>query len=105
MTSLSRFRQRLSGEPQVKITANKSQSDLVEWVKLVTEIETQEQINSPQEIELDIADEEFALEVDLESMTKVELDNHALDNGIQLDRRQSKKNMINEFIQKLKEKN
>jgi len=41
----------------------------------------------------------------IEGMTKVQLDEYAEKYDIYLDRRQTKPNMINEFIQKLKEKN
>jgi len=41
----------------------------------------------------------------IKSMTKLELDQYAEHYDIFLDRRQTKQNMINEFIQKLKEKN
>ena len=40
----------------------------------------------------------------IEGMTKTELDEYAEKYDIYLDRRQTKPNMINEFIQKLKEK-
>lgn len=107
MPSLSRFKQRLSGEQPVK-----KDEGLDEWLKLVTEIEAekQEQINDVQEIEISIVNvEPVAEEVDIliepESMTKVELDEYAQEHGIHLDRRKSKQNMITEFIQKLKEKN
>jgi hypothetical protein len=41
----------------------------------------------------------------IEGMTKDQLDNYAEQYDIYLDRRRTKENMINEFIQKLKEKN
>jgi hypothetical protein len=41
----------------------------------------------------------------IENMTKDQLDNYAEQYDIYLDRRRTKENMINEFIQKLKEKN
>ena len=41
----------------------------------------------------------------IDGMLKQELDNYALNYGIELDRRQTKPNMVNEFITKLKEKN
>ena len=100
MTSLTRFRQRLSGE----LPDKNEQQNIKDWVKLITEPEDPAittEIHIPSEET--IKDREII--IDIESMTKSELDNHAVENGIQLDRRQSKKNMITEFIQKLKEKN
>lgn len=41
----------------------------------------------------------------IDGMLKKELDDYALNYGIELDRRQTKPNMANEFITKLKEKN
>jgi len=41
----------------------------------------------------------------IKGMSKAELDKYAENYEIYLDRRQNKTNMINEFIQKLKEKN
>ena len=41
----------------------------------------------------------------IKGMTKLELDQYAEQYDIYLDRRQTKPNMINEFINKLKEKN
>jgi hypothetical protein len=41
----------------------------------------------------------------IDGMLKQELDDYALNYGIELDRRQTKPNMVNEFITKLKEKN
>jgi hypothetical protein len=41
----------------------------------------------------------------IDGMLKQEIDDYALSYGIELDRRQTKPNMINEFITKLKEKN
>jgi hypothetical protein len=88
MTSLTRFKQKLRGE-----TPEKTEPKLEEWLELVTEVE-------------ETVVEEIDLEIEPESMTKTELDEYALEaHGIQLDRRQTKINMITEFIQKLKEKN
>lgn len=107
MSSLTRFKQRLGGEPQVVNV----EPDLGDWVKIVTE--TQEQQKDAHDTEIAIINEEPAaeaateivLEFDPETMTKAELDDYAQEHGVQLDRRQSKKSMITEFIQKLKEKN
>lgn len=93
MTSLTRFKQRLRGEKPVK-----EEPKLDEWLKMVTEIEAETQIVNEENDAID-------LEIDPKSMTKLEIDEYALENGIQLDRRQTKQNMITEFIQKLKEKN
>jgi hypothetical protein len=41
----------------------------------------------------------------IDGMLKQELDNYALKYGIELDRRQTRPNMVKEFITKLKEKN
>jgi hypothetical protein len=41
----------------------------------------------------------------IDGMLKKELGDYALNYGIELDRRQTKPNMVNEFITKLKEKN
>ena len=38
----------------------------------------------------------------LEKMTKVDLEKHARDNGVELDRRKTKANMIEDYLQKLK---
>lgn len=43
-------------------------------------------------------------EIDIEKLSKKQLDEYALEYGIELDRRQSKENMITEFYQKLEEK-
>lgn len=40
--------------------------------------------------------------VDIEELTKKQLDRHAIAYNIKLDRRQSKSNMIKEFLEKLK---
>jgi hypothetical protein len=41
----------------------------------------------------------------IDGMLKQELDDYALNYGIELDRRQTRPNMVNDFITKLKEKN
>jgi hypothetical protein len=106
MTSLTRFRQRLRGELPKKSGVQESSQELEEWVKLVTnahEAENSAIAEEPTEMPIENTDE---TEIDnLETMTKMELDLYAEEHGIQLDRRQSKFNMITEFIQKLKEKN
>jgi len=101
MTSLTRFKQRLHGELPKKSGVQESTSELEAWMKLVT---------TAQEIEATVSSEDTdkdETEIEkFESMTKAELDLYAAEkHGIQLDRRQSKPNMITEFIQKLKEKN
>lgn len=93
MTSLNRFRQRLSGEKPQK----KENPQLDNWLNLVTE-----------KNETEVAVEEVETEIlsKVESMTKAEIDLYASEHhGITLDRRQSKIKLIEEFIQKLKEKN
>lgn len=109
MSSLSRFKQRLNGEQVVK-----EEPHLDEWLKLVTEIDAEktdqdsivEEINIIIDNEEPVAEEdEIDIMVELESMSKEELDIFASEHGIQLDRRKSKQKMITEFIQKLEENN
>lgn len=100
MTSLTRFKKKLRGE-----IPEKTYPKMDEWLKLVTEIEMRTD-ESVQEIDMVVNEEENApIEIDLESMTKVELEDYAQEHDIELDRRKTKLNMITEFIQKLKEKN
>jgi hypothetical protein len=95
MTSLNRFKQRLRGE-----FPTKEQPQLSNWLELVTEpLQDIPESGIIEEPECDAV-------VKVEEMTKAELDAYAAEkHGIQLDRRQTKINMITEFIQKLKEKN
>lgn len=98
MTSLTRFKKKLRGE-----IPEKTDPKMDEWVKLVTEPQIDE---SDIDVDMVVNEEENApSEIDLESMTKVELEDYAQEHGIELDRRKTKLNMITEFIQKLKEKN
>ena len=103
MTSLTRFKQKLRGELPKKDDA-KPVTDLQTWVELVTEKEADEPSDDETEV---VTENDDAAEIeDWEAMTKAGLDLYAAEkHGIQLDRRQSKPNMITEFIQKLKEKN
>jgi len=109
MSSLSRFKQRLSGEQVVK-----EEPHLDEWLKLVTDIDAEntdqaaivEEIKTLVDNEEPVAEEnEIDIMVELELMSKEELDHFAGEHGVQLDRRKSKQNMITEFIQKLEENN
>lgn len=97
MTSLKKFKQRLRGEP------SKEERPLEIKPELVKEPIAEEVVAEDIEQVSDVAE---PLEVSkLESMTKTEIDGYAAEHGIQLDRRQSKFNMITEFIQKIEEKN
>jgi len=119
MTSLTKFKQRLRGEygneesPKLSIDI---QPELVtETIIVEPATEETEQVSIVDAVEPVIVDAvepviedvtEDAVEVSkLESMTKTEIDGYAADHGIQLDRRQTKFNMITEFIQKIEEKN
>lgn len=106
MTSLKKFKQRLHGELVKSERPIDAQQKLMQEPKAK---ETEEvSIVDVAEVEIeDIEDvTEDAVEVSkLESMTKTEIDGYAAEHGIQLDRRQSKFNMITEFIQKIEEKN
>lgn len=56
-------------------------------------------LNSDQE---EITEEVKSEEVILEEMSKAELDEYALNHGIELDRRKTKINMIKDLLSKLK---
>lgn len=105
MTSLSRFKKKLRGE-----FPEKTETNFDELSGPAESIETQIS-DDHQEIEVFAVNEEETIAnsedvLDIESMTKAELDAYANEHhDIQLDRRQSKIKMIAEFNQKLKEKN
>jgi len=106
MTSLSRFKQKLRGE-----FPEKTEPNFDKWTESVAPAPESQVSNDHQEIEVFVVNEEETTTnsedvVDIESMTKAELDAYANEHhDIQLDRRQSKIKMIAEFNQKLKEKN
>jgi hypothetical protein len=118
MTSFTRFRQILDGntrESQVEEPLVLEQEDMIKGVE--EEQETVITSNDPPIVEVllsklkdvfgfhenNLTAEEHAKKI--KDMTKLELDKYAEQYNIYLDRRQTKQNMINEFIQKLKEKN
>jgi hypothetical protein len=88
MTSLTRFIQ--------KLYSYLSKKDTPIFFEASPEVAIVEEIFDD-ETESDISNK-------LQSMTKAEIDMYAEEHGIILDRRQTKFNMITEFIQKLKEK-
>jgi hypothetical protein len=102
----------LSEEP-----AENTAVDLIPYEEAVDDIiEEVIELSKPVEFVLDPAaileepekDELVSIEqhmANIDGMLKQELDDYALSYGIELDRRQTKQNMINEFITKLKEKN
>ena len=123
MTSLSRFRKRLNKElsdqtipDEIEVT-DESQDDLLEEPventdEIVEEViepsEPVEFVVDPAILEEPKKEELVSIEQHLKNidgMLKQELDDYALNYGIELDRRQTKPNMVNEFITKLKEKN
>ena len=91
MTSLKRFRKILSGEPTKKIVDETPTETLSS--KLKSGFGFQKKT---------LTIEEHAEKI--KGITKAELNEYAKKYDIDLDRRQTKPNMINEFIQKLKEK-
>ena len=110
MTSLNKFKQRLRGETVKVERPQEIKPELVK--KLIAEeaVVVEEAVTEEIEQVSDVAAVEEAVEEPLEvskleSMTKIEIDGYAAGHGIQLDRRQSKFNMITEFIQKIEEKN
>jgi hypothetical protein len=88
----------------VEVPTKTEQLQLDDWLELVmtthpTEETTEKEVAANESDDGDITSK-------VETMTKAELDAYAAEqHGIQLDRRQSKIKMIDEFIQKLKEKN
>jgi hypothetical protein len=123
MSSFTRFRKLISGEPsasQPKQAAVFKQEEVIETVESDQEIDTTshetpmaetpiiESLSSRLKAVFGSKKPSLAAEEHVEKlkgMTKAELDDYAINYGIELDRRQTKPNMINEFIQKLKEKN
>lgn len=110
--SFNRFIKRIHGkiEPEVAPSDHQESSDLAQVedfqsddlmdtkiVTLSTKLETA--FGFKRQMTLD----EHMNKID--GMSKMELDEYAKDYDIELDRRQTKRNMIDEFIQKLKEKN
>ena len=125
MTSLTKFKQRFRGEQSIReeiksdiqpleVIAEHIISDPIviedEQVSIVEELEStfDDTENNTEDLFEDAFEDviEDKVEVSkLKSMTKVEIDGYASEHGIQLDRRQTKFNMITEFIQKIEEKN
>ena len=108
MTSLKKFKERLRGENGKEEQPLEIKPELVK--ELIAEEAVEEAVIEEIEQVSDVAAVEEAVEEPLEvskleSMTKIEIDGYAAGHGIQLDRRQSKFNMITEFIQKKEEKN
>ena len=120
MTSLKKFKERLRGELVKEELPVAIQTEFV--VETIAEVVIPEPATKETEqvsivdaadstIE-DVAEDTFedarenTAEISkLESMTRAEIDTHAEQYGIKLDRRQKKFNMITEFIQKIEEKN
>lgn len=101
MSSLTRFRKKLN----IEITENTTPEidmDVVEILEETTDAEPIVAIDEAQSEE-QVSIEEHMINID--GMMKQELDDYALDYGIEIDRRQSRANMVTEFITKLKEKN
>jgi len=107
MTSLNRFKQRLRGELAREELPQPSPELVIDTVEpVIVETEQLVIVDIPDSISEDVIEDEEPAEMSkLESMTKVEIDGYAAEHGIQLDRRQTKFNMITEFIQKIEEKN
>ena len=110
MTSLNKFKQRLRGETVKVERPQEIKPELVKELIAEEAVVVEEAVTEEIEQVSDVAAVEEAVEEPLEvskleSMTKIEIDGYAAGHGIQLDRRQSKFNMITEFIQKIEEKN
>lgn len=88
MPSFKRFKERLRGAVQPKVETNKSP-------KLAS---ISEKIRSFFGLKTTVTEQTEKLK----GMTKLELDQYAEKYNIYLDRRQTKANMINEFLTKLK---
>lgn len=105
MSSLTRFRKKLSIEiaenatPEidmdvVEILEETADAELdVEPIIVIDEAQSEEQVSIEEHM------------INIDGMMKQELDDYALYYGIEIDRRQSRANMVTEFITKLKEKN
>ena len=110
MPSLKRFRKILAGEPKNEIVEEPPEAIEDEAPVVVEEVvyETSTDIlSSKLKAVFGFQKETLTVEEhseNIEGMTKLELDEYAEKYDIYLDRRQNKQNMINEFIQKLKEK-
>lgn len=111
MTSLKKFKERLRGEhvneEPLKLSIDIQPELVTETIIVEPATEETEQVSIVDAVEPVIEDvvEDTAKISKLESMTKIEIDGYAAGHGIQLDRRQTKFNMITEFIQKIEEKN
>lgn len=127
MTSLKKFKERLRGEhvneEPLKLSIDIQPELVTETIIIEPATEEAEQVSIVDAVEPVIEDAVVPVIVDsmepviedvvedtakiskLESMTKIEIDGYAAGHGIQLDRRQTKFNMITEFIQKIEEKN
>ena len=114
MPSLSRHKQRLRGDlSKEDTTPTIIEASTEEPIKDFPEASVEEDAIEAIEdsTEEPIVEESFDDEIEsedthkLKSMTKAEIDMHAENYGIKLDRRQTKFNMIAEFIQKIQEIN
>ena len=119
MTSLKKFKERLRGEhvneEPLKLSVDIQPELVTETIIVEPATEETEQVSIVDAVESvidDVVEDTFEDVVEdaaemskLESMTKTEIDGYAAEHGIQLDRRQTKFNMITEFIQKIEEKN
>ena len=124
MTSLKKFKERLRGELVKEELPVAIQTEFVvetiaevvipepatketEQVSIVDAADStiEDTIEDVAEDTFEDARENTAEISKLESMTRAEIDTHAEQYGIKLDRRQKKFNMITEFIQKIEEKN
>lgn len=105
MTSLTRFRKK----PNIEITEDTTPEFDMDVVEILEETADAELDVEPIVV-IDEAqsEEQVSIEehmINIDGMMKRELDDYALDYGIELDLRKSRANMVNEFITKLKEKN
>ena len=110
MPSLKRFRKILTGEPKNKNIEETPEAVEDEAPVVVEEVVSEtstETLSSKLKAVFGFQKQTLSIEEHAEKikgMTKAELDEYAEQYGIELDRRQTKPNMVNEFIQKLKEK-
>jgi uncharacterized HAD superfamily protein len=101
--SFTRFKKLLHNRKETIIEDNIIFDD-VSVEEIMEEFNSENLAQSESFSEEDISSiEEIILKI--KKMTKIELDEYAEKYEIQLDRRKTKNNMIEEFIQKLKEKN
>jgi hypothetical protein len=101
--SFTRFKKLIDNRKETIIEDNIIFDD-VSVEEIIEEFNSEDLAQSESFSEEDISStEEIILKI--KKMTKIELDEYAEKYEIQLDRRKTKNNMIEEFIQKLKEKN